>query len=33
VAAGTVNKLLYEPFSLAFVVAGGVLPGVVFKQV
>jgi len=28
-----VKKLLYKPLSLAFGVAGGVLAGVVFKQV
>jgi hypothetical protein len=28
-----VNKLLYKPFSIAFSVAGGVLAGMVFKQV
>jgi hypothetical protein len=27
------NKLLYKPFSIAFSVAGGVLAGMVFKQV
>jgi len=28
-----VKKLMYKPFSLAFGVAGGVLAGMVFKQV
>ena len=27
------NKLMYKPFSLAFGIAGGVLAGIVFKQV
>ena len=27
------NKILYKPFSIAFSVAGGVLAGIVFKQV
>jgi hypothetical protein len=27
-----VNKLLYKPFSLVFSVAGGVLAGLLFKQ-
>jgi hypothetical protein len=28
-----VNKLMYKPFSIAFSVAGGVVAGLVFKQV
>jgi len=28
-----VNRLLYKPFSIAFGVAGGVLAGLLFKQV
>jgi Protein of unknown function (DUF4235) len=28
-----VNKLLYKPFSVAFSVAGGVLAGLLFKQI
>jgi len=28
-----VKKLMYKPFSLAFGIAGGVLAGVLFKQV
>jgi hypothetical protein len=31
--AGAVKKALYKPFSLAFGVAGGILAGIVFKQV
>jgi hypothetical protein len=31
--AGPVKKALYKPFSLAFGVAGGILAGMVFKQV
>jgi hypothetical protein len=29
----TVNKLLYKPFSIAFGVGGGILAGMLFKQV
>jgi hypothetical protein len=31
--AQPVKKVLYKPFSLAFGVAGGILAGIVFKQV
>jgi hypothetical protein len=33
VAEKPVSKLLYKPFSLAFSIAGGILAGMLFKQV